>query len=126
MSEAVTLFGQVAEILGAEATQKLILRRGGTEMKISGRATGPFAKIVGAAAAKAVVDQIGAVKITIPMATARGQKGRRAMVARLLAQGGKLSATALTADVHERTVRRVRERLKDNSLPLFPDDPDRD
>lgn len=109
----------VEEKGGADAATRLALRAGGTEMKLSARPTSPLAKIVGAEIARAVFEELGPVKVTIPMAHLRGQRGRQAAAAQMLAEGHSHNQVAQTVDVHERTVRRVREAMKKSSLPLF-------
>lgn len=113
--------GLVERLAGLEAAEELVRRRGGTEIKLSAHPKGVLATIVGPEAAKAIVEERGPEKVTVPMANLRGQGAKRAAVARLSAEGKSASQVALICDVHERTVRRVRERLK-TPLPLFPDD----
>lgn len=112
---------QIALVAGDKAALTLIERLGGTELKISGRKGGKLARLVGDEAARKIVEALGPEKIVIPMGLSRGQRGRRAMVAKMLAAGAGLTETALACDVHERTARRV--RLKGApALPLFPDE----
>lgn len=113
------ILGVVAEIAGAPAAERLALARGGTEMKISGRKDGPLARLIGVEAAEALVDQLGPVKVTIPMAHLRGEGARRAAVAKMIAEGKTAAQAALAADVHERTARRVREAAARGPGPLF-------
>ena len=112
------LLGVIEAIAGGAAATRLALKAGGTEMKFSSHPKSALARIVGAEAAKAIVAELGAVKYTIPMAHLRGQNGRRAEIARRLAADQSAAEVALACDVHERTVRRVRKRLKShNSQP---------
>lgn len=122
MSRLPGLLGQIEDIAGLSAAQRLALAAGGTEMKFSDRPKSALAKIVGADAARLIVAELGREKYTIPMAHLRGQKGRRAQAARMLAAGATANATAKACDVHERTARRVREKQKAaKGLPLFPE-----
>jgi DNA-binding NarL/FixJ family response regulator len=113
--------GLVERHAGLEAARDLARKRGGTEIKLSAHPRSVLARIVGADAAKAIVEERGPEKVTVPMGDLRGQKARRAAISHQVAAGRSNSQVALACDVHERTVRRVRERLK-TPLPLFPDD----
>ena len=106
-----TLTGKLAEIAeagGVRAALQLAREMGGRELKLSARPGGKLARIVGPEAARKIVDAMGAEKIVIPMAHLRGQAGRRAAVARMLDSGATVSQAATAADVHERTVFRVK------------------
>lgn len=117
------LLGEIERVAGKSAAERLALHAGGTEMTFSPRPKGALAKIVGAEAAKLIAQEFGGQKFTIPMAHLRGQKGRRAQVAQMLAAEASNNTAAKVCDVHERTVRRVREKLKvRRGLPLFPDE----
>lgn len=112
------LLGVIEGIAGVSAATRLALKAGGTEMKFSAHPKSALARIVGADAARAIVAELGAMKYTIPMAHLRGQNGRRAEIARRLAADQSSAEVARACDVHERTVRRVRKRLKGhNSQP---------
>lgn len=113
------VLARIAEAAGDEAAQKLALRLGGTEMKISGRKGGKLARLVGDEAARKIAEALGPEKITIPMAHVRGQRGRRIAAAKMLAGGATAAQTALACDVHERTAFRVREAVAKGSLPLL-------
>jgi hypothetical protein len=117
------LLGEIERIAGKSAATRLALHAGGTEMKFSANPKSALAKIVGADAAKAIAAELGGEKYTIPMAHIRGQKGRRAQAAKMLADGASANDAAKACDIHERTARRVREKLKHKrDLPLFPED----
>lgn len=123
------ILGEIAIIAGSRAAERLALRHGGQELKLSSQAGSALAKTVGVEAAAAIVAAIGPVKVTIPMAHLRGTRARRAAVAKLLADGMSNAKAAETCDVHERTARRVREAMRGhNSAPsLFDfgsDEPD--
>lgn len=115
------VLGVIERVAGKDAATKLALRAGGTVMTFSPRPSGALAKIVGPEAAKAIVAELGAEKYTIPMAHLRGQKGRRAVAARLLAQGASSAQTSLACDIHERTARRIRKKSQEKA-PLFDRD----
>lgn len=117
------ILARIAEVAGESAALRLAQAAGGTVMTFSARPNSALARIVGAEAAKAIRAEFGPEKYTIPMAHVRGQKGRRAAAAQMLAAGATSNAAARACDIHERTARRVRERLKQDEaegLPLFP------
>jgi len=123
VSELPGILGFIAQIAGESAATRLALAAGGTEMKFSPSPSGALAKIVGADAAKKIVQELGPEKYTIPMGHLRGQQGRRTQAARMLAEGKSANEVAKACDVHERTARRVRKKLKSQAdLPLFPKD----
>lgn len=112
MSGFTGILAVISDVAGADAATKLALKAGGTEFKFSAQPNGKLAKLVGAKAAAAIVGELGAQKYAIPMAHLRGEKARRSAAARMLAEGGSANDVAMAVDVHERTVRRVRERMK--------------
>jgi len=114
----------IARHAGDAAALRLVQLRGGTKMKFGDRPTSPLAQIIGEAAARAVVEEIGQGPFIIPMANVRGPAARRAAAARLLNAGATAQEVALAVDVHERTARRVRKRMR--MTPAGPDLFDRD
>ncbi|MFN3858402.1 MAG: helix-turn-helix domain-containing protein [Caulobacter sp.] len=117
------LLGRIAEIAGEAAALNLARELGGQELKISGRPGGKLARIVGDEAAAAIADAFGPEKITVPMAHLRGQKGRRAAAARMMAAGATVTQAARACDIHERTAWRARAD-EPQPLPLFPEPAD--
>lgn len=123
MSRFTGLLAEIARIAGASAATRLALAAGGTEMKFSPHPKAALARIVGAEAAKAIVAELGPEKYTIPMAHLRGQRGRQAAAARMLADRASANDVAKACDIHERTARRIRQRMKSSAaMPLFPED----
>lgn len=112
--------GEIADVAGTAAALKLVRALGGHEIKLSARPNGKLARIVGQEAARAIVEAMGAAKITIPMANLRGQAGRRAAAARMLDSGASISEAASAVDIHERTAFRVKNTLKKTGS-LFDD-----
>lgn len=104
--------GEIADAAGPAAALKLARALGGHEIKLSARPTGKLAGIVGAEAARSIVAALGGGKITVPMVNLRGQAGRRAAAARLLDSGASVSQAADATDTHERTIFRVKSKLK--------------
>lgn len=119
------ILGRIAEVAGEKSALRLAQAAGGTEMKFSASPKAALARIVGADAAALIFAEFGGEKYIIPMAHLRGQKGRRAQAAEMLARGASHNDVARACDVHERTARRVTEALKKaktEGLPLFPED----
>lgn len=112
--------GEIADAAGPAAALQLVRALGGHEIKLSARPNGKLARIVGREAAEAIVEALGAAKITVPMANLKGQAGRRAAAARLLDSGASVSEVAGAVDIHERTAFRVKSRMKTTGS-LFDD-----
>lgn len=112
------LLGRIADVAGVKAALALAQARGGRQMPFSARPDGVLASIVGHDAAVAIVKEIGAGKVTIPMGQMRGQRGRREAAARMLRAGAKVSQVAEAVDVHERTVFRIKGATP-SSAPLL-------
>lgn len=114
---------EIAEVIGVAAALKLSSELGGQELKLSDRKGGKLAGVIGDAAAVALVEAFGkGEKLTVPMAHLRGQRGRQAALARMMDAGLSNAKAAQAADVHERTARRQRRRLREAApLPLFDD-----
>lgn len=120
MSRLPGILGEIADVAGEVAALKLAQARGGTEMKISGRAGGALAQIVGDEAAAKIAELLGPQKYAIPMASLRGRAARQAALAQAMANPDMSSNTAaLQHDVHERTARRARKKMKEGPGPLF-------
>ncbi len=128
MSALPGLLGRIAAVTSDGVALKLAQARGGTEMKFSRRKGGALAKIVGDANAVKIVELLGSERYVIPMAHLRGRGARQLAVAKALAHPEASSAKiALTHEVHERTARRIRERVKTGAMklgagPLFGED----
>lgn len=115
------LLGEIADVAGMAAALKLARERGGTEMTFSGRPGSVLALIVGDEAAARIADRFGPQKYVIPMANVRGRGARQAAVARMMADKATASQAARAHEVHERTARRIRSKLKTGNGPLFDD-----
>ena len=115
------ILGTIAEVTSEGSALKLARELGGTSIKLSDDPNGKLAAIVGPEHAKAIVKEWAAgYTLTIPMANLRGAGARRAQVARLLQDERSIREAALAGDVHERTVKRIKARLKAQpDLPLF-------
>jgi hypothetical protein len=122
MSPLPGILGEIERVTTRATAERLAMHAGGTEMKFSDRPTGSLARVVGLDAARRIVAELGREKYLIPMAHLRGQKGRRAAAAALLASGKSTPQTAKAVDVHERTVWRIKEKMREApDLPLFPE-----
>ncbi|MEW5687214.1 MAG: helix-turn-helix domain-containing protein [Pseudomonadota bacterium] len=126
MAQFPGILAKIAEVAGESAATRLALAAGGTTMTFSARPNSALAKIVGAVAAAQIAEELGPVKYAIPMAHLRGEKGRRAAAAQMLAQGATASQVAKSVDVHQRSIHRVKARMRrahQEGLPLFPGEP---
>lgn len=113
MSRFTGILSIVARVAGDEAANRLAISAGGTEMKLSARAGSRLVELVGQDAATALVDELGATKVVIPMGHLRGAHGRRVAAAQLLAQGVPQAKAALAVDVHQRTIERLAEKIRE-------------
>lgn len=115
---------QIEAVVGLKIALAVAERFGGTVISLSAAEGAALAEAVGTAAAEKIVHALGRGRITIPMANVRGQRGRRAAVAQLVAKGVSARDAALACDVHERTVWRVKARPKTapEAPGLFDDD----
>jgi hypothetical protein len=113
------ILGEIEDVAGTAAALKLAQARGGTEMKFSARPGGTLAQIVGDDAAAKIAELMGSAKYTIPMASLRGRASRQAALARSMEAGESATNAALRHDVHERTARRAKKKVKAGPGPLF-------
>lgn len=112
MSNFAGTFAKIEQIAGTEAAQRLALRAGGTSITLSARPGSQLVQIVGSEAARKLVEALGGGRLIVPMAHLRGEGGRRAAIAKALEAGASQREAAQLADVHERTARRVAQRIK--------------
>ena len=121
MSGLPGILATIATVTNEATALKLARELGGTSLKLSDAPDGKLAMLVGHDHAKAIVKEWAAgYTLTIPMANVRGAGARRAQVARLLQSDQTIRQAALAGDVHERTAKRIRARLKAQpDLPLF-------
>jgi len=106
--------GQVEEAIGRELTERLLKRRGGTEVSIPKFARGSMlAEIVGIHAAEKLIREIGPGRIILPLGAMRGTKARKAAAKRMLRQGASVNQVALACDMHSRTVQNYRAEIED-------------
>lgn len=120
------LFGlaaEIASIIGDELTYRLLMERGGTQVKLPQKTTGSLiADLVGPDAAWELVDYFGAgTTLDLPCAHLRGQAGRRALGLAMVAAGGSERDIALKCNVSIRTVRNWKASIVP---PAAEDDPD--
>ena len=101
------LAAEIAAVIGAEATFRLLMKRGGMLVKIPQRVEGSvLEELVGTEAAEALSGYFGAgLELHLPAAHLRGAGGRRAMGVAMLMRGENQFAVALACDVAIRTVR---------------------
>lgn len=123
MTRFTGILGMIEQSAGEKVAQRIAMSFGGTEISITTHKKSVLVRTVGLDAAAALERDLGRGKLLIPMGNLRGQRGRQAAAARMLTQGATQGQVAQTVDVHERTVRRVAEKMRDaKPLPLFPED----
>lgn len=129
MTESVDLDGlpqvlrEIAEVAGTPAMLQLAHQVGGTEITLPAPdRLGPdsvLSRLVGLEAAGAICRHFGRGKLAIPLGPTAGQARTRAAIARRLEAGESAVRVARGLHVHERTVRRVRARRRDDEPDLF-------
>lgn len=108
----------VEEVAGIAAALELARVHGGTEIKVSDAEGSALVKVVGQKAAAELVDRLARGRVMVPMATVRGQKGRLAAAAEMMAKGASAEEAARACDIHSRTAWRAKARAK-GQTPLF-------
>lgn len=117
------ILADVEAVAGTAAALRLARLRGGTLIYISDRPGSDLVKLLGRPAATALVERLGPGEMMTPMAQARGQRGRRAAAAQMLAKGSTVREAALACDIHTRTAWRVKARVGQGisgAADLFP------
>lgn len=122
MSALPGVLAEIETAAGTAAALKLARARGGSVIKISDHPRSVLHGIVGAEAAQAIVAALGRIEVLIPMATARGQRGRQAAALELAVKGASALQIAMACDVHTRTAWRAKAHARDVSK----DAPNRD
>lgn len=117
------LAAEIATVIGEERALRLLMRRGGTEIKLPGSAPGSLlADLVGEEAAEAMIAHFGGTqKMSLPCGHLRGAPGRRAMGVAMLRRGASAQDVALSCDVSVRTVYDWRATLAGQGLLPRPD-----
>jgi hypothetical protein len=112
------LLKDVEEVAGTAVALELARQHGGTMISISDADGSALVLVVGKAAAAVLVERLARGKVMVPMATARGQAGRRAAAAEMLAKGASAQDAARACDIHTRTAWRAKSKTK-GETPLF-------
>lgn len=114
---------RIADCTDVGVALSLASVRGGVRITIPKNVEGSdLATIVGLDAAKKIAKELGHGQCMIPCGPVSGERGRREVAMRVLKNDGTAVQAALAADISERTVWRLKARLKDDetdSLPLF-------
>ena len=112
MNNFTGILAEMEAIIGTSATLKLVNERGGTEIVIPKNPTEKclIAQIIGIDAAKKLSLELGYGKFMIPMGHFRGMGRKKVLAAKMIAQGLSSNRIAAELDIHERTVRRVKEK----------------
>ncbi|MFN3513439.1 MAG: hypothetical protein ACK41C_10360 [Phenylobacterium sp.] len=119
MSGLSGILAEIADAAGLDVALKLARDFGGTDISLSDAKGSVLSGAVGQAAAAKIVQRLGRGKVTVPMANLRGQKGRRAAAAALLAKGASARQVALATDMHTRSAFRVKAATKKPKGDLF-------
>jgi hypothetical protein len=129
MSEGATFSGvmaEIVEVIGEEATLKLVARYGGQRIHIPGKVTPfhPIAEAIGYEAAVSLARRFDGTDVDVPLgpngAYNRSMREQRETLARLNREGRSANAVAAEAGVNRRTVFRHRARLRpDPNQPRF-------
>lgn len=121
MDELRGILADIAEITDEATAAKLATAFGGTYVEVpkKPRDTSPLTLAVGMEAACKISKELGHGRLLIPMGSMRGEAARRAAAAKMVQDGASTRETSLAVGIHERTVRRVKARLRANDLPLF-------
>ena len=120
---------RIADCAGLGVALSLAKERGGVRITIPKKVEGSdLAKIVGLDAAQKIVKELGHGQCLIPCGPVAGERGRREVARRVLKNKGTAVEAALAAGISERTVWRLKARLKDEAdnaapLPLFQKEP---
>ncbi len=106
------VLAEMEVIIGTTAVLKLVNERGGTEVVIPKNPTEKclIAQIIGVDAAKKLSLELGYGKFMIPMGHFRGMGRKKVLAAKMIEQGLSSNRIAAELDIHERTVRRVKEK----------------
>lgn len=129
MMELPAVLAQIANVAGEDAALAIAEARGGTQIYIP-PAPGPdhwLSKLVGREAATAIAkeltDEIGSIRIDLPLGPAGHNAKMRAKLDAMIAEGRSERDIALSTRYSARTIRRRRAHLgKDgdpNQLSLF-------
>ncbi|CAN5611831.1 hypothetical protein BH10PSE5_BH10PSE5_01430 [soil metagenome] len=113
MSGLPKLLAEVEKAAGVGVALKLAQDHGGTQISLSAAKGSVLTKSVGQAAAALIVKALGHGRVVVPMATARGQRGRRAAAAEMLAKGATINEVVSALDVHNRTAWRIKAKAKE-------------
>lgn len=108
--------GQIEEAIGRELAEKLLWKRGGTEISVPKFARGSMlSDIIGVLATEKLIREIGPGRVNLPCGHMRGARARKAEAKRMLRQGASVNQVALACDVHSRTVENYRAEIADES-----------
>ncbi|MGE0256893.1 MAG: helix-turn-helix domain-containing protein [Alphaproteobacteria bacterium] len=111
------VLGQIEEAIGRPWALQLAGKLGGSEIYLAtperiGR-TSPVVRAIGIDRARKLAEALGHGRLLIPLGPTSTEKQRRAAIRREIAAGLSNNAIAVKLHVHERTVRRERDRLAD-------------
>lgn len=120
MNNLTGILQQIADVTSVEVASILAKEVGGTELFVP-RYPKPackLSKIVGQQAAETIAKEVGWGDILIPAGEFRGQGARKKAVKQLCEEGLSTQEIARRTDCHERTVRRIKGRLRNDLKQL--------
>lgn len=108
------LAGEIESVIGTHLATALLAQRGGTTITVPVTATGStMAFIIGQDATDAMIAHFGHGRLDLPLSAARGTGAARHRGWQMLAGGASLKDVALVCEVHERTVSRWKQAMRD-------------
>lgn len=112
MSNFTGILADIENVIGTAATLQLVKERGGTKISIPKKPTEKcqLVHIIGLQLAKKLSLEFGTGDILIPMGHFKGMGRKKVLAAKMLEQGFSSNTIAAELDIHERTVRRVKEK----------------
>lgn len=112
MSNFSGILADIEAVIGTTATLKLVSERGGTKISIPKKPTEKclLVQIIGFDLAEKLSLEFGSGDILIPMGHFKGMGRKKVLAAKMLEQGLSSNTIAAELDIHERTVRRVKEK----------------
>lgn len=114
---------EFADLIGDEATAKLVAKVGGLQLDIPKKASGSkLAGIIGEENAAIIIREFGNGKVVLPQSGMRGTSGRKARAKEMLRAGHSISEVAVAFDLHIRTVSNYKAEMADTAQLDLPFD----
>ncbi|MBS4773408.1 MAG: helix-turn-helix domain-containing protein [Proteobacteria bacterium] len=112
MNNFTGVLADIENVIGTAATLQLVKERGGTKINIPKKPTEKcqLVQIIGLSLAEKLSLEFGSGEVLIPMGHFKGMGRKKVLAAQMLEQGLSSNKIAAELDIHERTVRRVKEK----------------